>query len=162
LKNHTNFNNFSIKKASNTDITSIKGVVFTVLKEYGLNPDEGGKDFDLSDIEKNYFNHNGYFGALTDNNNLLIGTFGLFPISNKTCELRKMYLLKEYRGKGLGNFMLNEAINIAKEKNYNKIILETIEPLKEAISLYKKYGFKEIRPAEINDRVDKAFELILK
>jgi putative acetyltransferase len=161
LENQIIFNNFSIRAATNEDITSIKDVVFSILKEYGLNPDENGKDMDLNDIYRNYIKYNGYFGILSDGNNNTIGTFGLFPISNKVCELRKMYLLKEFRGKGLGNFMLNSAINIAKEKKYNKIILETIEPLKEAISLYKKFGFKEIEPEEINDRVDRAFELSL-
>ena len=85
--------------------------------------------------------------------------FGLFPLNENICELRKMYLLKETRGKGFGKFILDTAIQTAREKHYKKIILETISVLTTAIFLYKQYGFKEIKPKEINARVDQSFEL---
>jgi putative acetyltransferase len=154
------FKEFLIRPCDNNDIPLIKRVVFTVLKEYNLNPDETGKDSDLNDVEKNYFSHNGFFGVAQEiGTNKIVGTFGLCAISNEICELRKMYLLKEARGKGLGDFILNTSISIARERGYKKIILETISSLKEAQSLYKKHGFKEIKPKKITERVDKAFEL---
>jgi putative acetyltransferase len=154
---------FFVRPAANEDIPLIKNVVFTVLREYGLKPDEAGKDKDLNDIEKNYFSSGGFFGVIVNNtNNQVVGTFGLFAIDKDICELRKMYLLKNERGKGIGRFMMTYAIKIAEEKKFKKITLETISPLKEAISLYRKFGFKEISPVEINSRVDQAFELILK
>ena len=151
-----------IRPATNTDIPAIKNVVFTVLKEYGLKPDETGKDNDLTDLETNYFSDNGYFGVVVKNDTEdVIGTFGLHRVNPSTFELRKMYLKQEYRGQGIGKTMLRAAIATAIEKNCKKIVLETISPLKEAISLYKKYGFKEIPSHEVSDRVDQAFELTL-
>ena len=156
------YKEFIIRPVKNEDIFSIKNVVFGVLQEYNLKPSEGGKDNDLNDIEKSYFDNNGYFGVAVDmNTNDIVGTFGLYPVTNEICELRKMYLLKHVRGKGLGQCILNYAIEIAKKNHYKKIVLETISPLKEAISLYRNNGFKEISPLEINDRVDQAFELKL-
>ena len=156
----THRDEFSIRAATNNDIPFIKQVVFTCLTEYALPPDVKGKDKDLNDIEKNYFSNNGFFGVVVNTNaNRVVGTFGLFPVNEKICELRKMYLLKKVRGKGLGKNMLNTAIHKAREKHYEKIILETISPLTRAISLYKQFGFKEITPREINERVDQAFEL---
>jgi putative acetyltransferase len=154
------FKEFLIRPANNNDITSIKTVVFSSLNEFALDPEENGKDSDLNNIEKNYFSNNGFFGVVVNiKTNNIVGTFGLFPVNEKICELRKMYLLKKVRGKGLGKFILNTAIHIAKEKHYKKIILETISQLTVAISLYKQFGFKEIKPKEINARVDQAFEL---
>jgi putative acetyltransferase len=151
---------FQIRAATNRDIPSIKNVVFSSLREFGLNPDENGKDKDLNDIENSYLSDNGFFGVvLHTETNLITGCFGLFHVNDNICELRKMYLLKETRGKGLGNFILDTAIHTAREKYYKKIILETISVLTTAIILYKQYGFKEIKPKEINDRVDQAFEL---
>ena len=152
----------SIRPATNKDIPAIKDVVFTVLQEYGLKPDESGKDSDLLDLESNYYSGDGYFGVVVKNDTEdIIGTFGLHRVNTSTFELRKMYLVKEYRGQGIGKTMLRTAIATAIEKNCKKIVLETISPLKEAISLYKKYGFKEIPSHEVSDRVDKAFELTL-
>ena len=156
------FKNYQIRQATNDDIKEIKNIVFNVLKEYGLNPSEEGKDIDLNDIETNYINKNGFFGIAIDNNtNALVGTFGLFPLNSETCELRKMYLVKSARGMGLGKFILSTAVEIAKERKFKKMVLETISPLREAISLYRHFGFKEITPKEINERVDQAFELTL-
>ncbi len=153
-------NEYLIRPASNDDIPSIKHVVFSSLKEFALLPEEDGKDKDLNDIERNYFLNNGYFRvAVNVMTTYIVGTFGLFPVSTDSCELRKMYLRADVRGKGLGKFILMTAINLAKEKHYKKIILETISPLTRAIYLYKQFGFKEIKPSEINDRVDQAFEL---
>ena len=151
---------FQIRAATNHDIPSIKNVVFSSLREFGLNPDENGKDKDLNDIESSYLLNSGFFGVVVHREtNLIIGCFGLFAVNNCICELRKMYLLKETRGKGLGKFILDTAIQTAREKHSKKITLETISALMTAIFLYKSYGFKEIKPKEINARVDQAFEL---
>ncbi|HEX3080143.1 MAG TPA: GNAT family N-acetyltransferase [Puia sp.] len=151
---------FQIRAATNQDIPFIKKVVFPSLREFGLSPDENGKDKDLNDIENNYLSNNGFFGVVVHTEtNQMVGCFGLFPVNESVCELRKMYLLKESRGKGLGKFILNFAIRTAREKHYKKIILETIAVLTTAIALYKRYGFTEIKPKEINARVDQAFEL---
>ena len=154
------FKEFQIRAGTNRDIPSIKNVVFSSLKEFDLNPDPNGKDQDLNDIENSYLADNGFFGVVVNTEtNLVVGCFGLFQVNQQICELRKMYLLKELRGKGLGKFILDTAIQIAREKHYIKIVLETISALKTAIFLYQRYGFKEIKPREINARVDQAFEL---
>ena len=154
------FRDFRIRTATNEDIPEIKNVVFLSLKEFGLNPDPKGKDKDLNDIENSYLSNNGFFGVVVNTEtDQVVGCFGLYPISQHICELRKMYLLKETRGKGLGKLILDKAVLTAREKHFKKIILETISVLTTAIFLYKRYGFKEIKPKEINARVDQAFEL---
>ena len=156
------YKEYVIRAASNNDIPAIKKIVLTCLTEYGLRFDETGKDKDLNDIEKNYLQVNGFFGvAVYTKTNHIVGTFGLCPLTPEICELRKMYLLKESRGQGVGQFILRTAIQTAKEKQYHKIFLETISPLTTAISLYKKCGFTETKPREINERTDQAFELYI-
>lgn len=155
-------NNYLIRPANNSDISSIKNVVFNSLIEHGLIPEEFGKDKYLNDIEKCYFGANGYFGVLIETDKPeIVGTFGLISIDNSTCELQKMYLIKRLRGQGFGKLMMDAAIDQAKRLNYKRIVLETVSQLKDAIVLYKKYGFKEITPTIINKRVDQAFELKL-
>jgi len=156
------YKDFLIRPAKNEDIPAIKKVVFTVLEEYGLKPDENGKDDDLNNVEKSYFSRNGYFGvAVNINSNEIAGTIGLYAINSEVCELRKMYLQNECRGRGLGKFMLEAMIDTARRKAFGKVVLETISPLKVAIAMYKNAGFIEVIPKEINERTDRAFELIL-
>jgi hypothetical protein len=104
-----NHPDFFIRPATNQDIPSVKAVVFAVLKEYGLEPDENGKDRDLTDIELSYFSGNGFFGVLVGKNtDIITGTFGLFPMAKHICELRKMYLIKTERGRGIGEIYFND------------------------------------------------------
>lgn len=149
-----------IRPATNADSDNVKSVVFSVLKEYGLSPDSNSTDKDLDAIEESYFLNGGFFGVV-ELDNEIIATLGIHKIDKDTCELRKMYCLPEHRGKGLGKRLIEFALTKAKALGYNHVILETASPLKEAIGLYKKYGFREYCPEHLSSRCDQAFELYL-
>jgi putative acetyltransferase len=72
-----------------------------------------------------------------------------------------MYLHKVHRGKGLGKFLLEDALSKARQLGFEKMILETASVLKEAIALYKSYGFKEFMPDHLSSRCDQAYRLEL-
>jgi putative acetyltransferase len=150
----------NLRPAKNADSEQIKTLVFSVLKEYGLKPDSNSTDKDLDAIEESYFSKNGFFGVI-EVEGLIVATVGLHRVTNTTCELRKMYSLPSQRGRGLGKTIMEFALSKAKELGYNRVILETASPLKEAIGLYKKYGFKEFNPEHLSSRCDQAFELYL-
>jgi GNAT superfamily N-acetyltransferase len=56
-------------------------------------------------------------------------------------EVKRMYTLPEYRGKGIAQKLLTELEIWAKELSYTKCILETGKKQPEAIQLYKKSGY---------------------
>ena len=58
-------------------------------------------------------------------------------------ELDNIYVLKEYRNKGIASIMMDFMINEGKKKNVINITLEVREDNINAINLYKKYGFVE-------------------
>ncbi|HVZ96213.1 MAG TPA: GNAT family N-acetyltransferase [Chitinophagaceae bacterium] len=76
---------------------------------------------------------------------------GIYPtagLPDDTCELVKMYVSKEARGKGLATRLLRSCIDEAKKNGYKKMYLETMPELTHAIALYKKNGFTFI-PAQL-------------
>lgn len=150
----------NIRQAFNNDAAGIQKVVFDALVEYGLSPDPNDADKDLAAVEQYYHARNGYFGVV-ESQGRIIATTGVFQISAETCELRKMYILKNHRGEGLGKYLLTFSINKARELGYQRMVLETASPLKEAIALYKKYGFKPYTPQHLIFRCDQAYELLL-
>lgn len=145
----------NLRKAKAGEEDKILCLVRKVLSGYGLkiNPEETDKD--LSDLVDFYFDNKGWF-AVIDHGDEIIGSYGIFRVSEKVCELRKMYLLPEYQGKGLGRLMMEDAIHQAKTLGYAEIILETNKLLDKAIHLYKKYGFKKYNPSHLSDRCDYA------
>jgi putative acetyltransferase len=75
----------------------------------------------------------------------IVGGAGFYPspgLPEDTCELVKMYLLPQARGKGIGQYLLTACIEEAKKKGYRKMYLETMPELKNAIQLYEKNGFR--------------------
>jgi putative acetyltransferase len=150
----------NIREAKNSDSKDIKKLIFSVLHEYGLQSDPFSTDKDLDDIE-GFYNINGGFLGVVEENHVIVATVGIIKVDNSTCELRKMYLYPNQRGKGLGKKLLEFSLSKAKELKFNRMILETAGPLKEAISLYKKYGFSEYKPNHLSERCDQAFEFYI-
>lgn len=149
-----------IRDAKNSDSDAVKRVVFSTLIEYGLTPDSITTDKDLDSIEENYFLKGGYFGVV-EQNNQIVATVGLHRENDTTCELRKMYCLHSARGQGLGKQLLEFSIQKARELGFTRMVLETASPLKEAIGLYKKYGFVHFKSDHMSARCDQAYELNL-
>ncbi|HMK17541.1 MAG TPA: GNAT family N-acetyltransferase [Chitinophagaceae bacterium] len=85
---------------------------------------------------------------LAEINNKIVGGGGIYPTDGlppDTCELVKMYLLPEARGLGLGRTLIEKCIEAAAENGFKKIYLETMPELKQALSVYEKFGFEYLK-----------------
>lgn len=92
-----------------------------------------------------------------------MGCGGLFPIDDREAEIRRMYLLPEARGVGIGRKLLEELISIAREQRFERVVLETASVLKEATSLYRKRGFVPVaRRSTALRKCDQAYALELR
>src|SRR3954454_9821832 len=80
--------------------------------------DPGATDADLSDLESSYHGPGGAFEVLINGSGEVVGTVGLCPLGDGRCELRKMYLAADCRGRGLGKRLLQHAIGRARELGF--------------------------------------------
>lgn len=151
----------NFRRATNKDADLVRNLIFEILHEYELKTDPQKTDIDISDIDANYNNNKGLFEILEDDFGNALATVGLFGIDNETCELRKMYLVKSQRGKGYGKLLLSRTLENAKKLGYKKVVLETASVLKEAIGIYKSFGFKPYCTIHLSDRCDQAYFLDL-
>jgi ribosomal protein S18 acetylase RimI-like enzyme len=74
----------------------------------------------------------------------MVGTFILLPVNHQDIELTKLAVKKSFRRIGIGEKLMNYAIEKAVKDGYSSVILLTHPTLTEAIELYKKLGFNEI------------------
>ena len=151
-----------LRFANNRDCDNIASLVDSVLREYDLKPDPACTDADIKDIESSYFSRGGTFIVLEAEDGSFIGAYGLYPVDEQTCELRKMYLQKALRGKGLGKLLLEDALSQARQLGFERMVLETAAVLEEAIALYKSYGFVQYNPRHMSSRCDQAYLLELR
>lgn len=84
-----------------------------------------------------------YFVVLMDGE--LMGGGGIFPtagLPDGTCELVKMYLLPQARGKGLAQKVIHQCLQKARALGFEKVYLETLPELEQALRVYEKIGFQ--------------------
>ena len=76
-----------------------------------------------------------------------IGMIGLKPLAPDIAEIKRLYVVPEARGLGLGKRLAERAIAKAQAKGYARVRLDTHRPsMGAAIGLYRGLGFGEIPP----------------
>lgn len=119
-----------------------------------------GQLHDIDDLQQTYFDNRGIFLVMTDDDQI-IGTGAICKIDDEICELKRLWLLFEYHGQGLGYRMMQELFTFAREKNYQRMRLETDRGHQNrAFDFYKRLGFYEI-PRYSDNEDDIAMEITL-
>ena len=80
----------------------------------------------------------------------VLGGIGLAEFRGDCCELQKLYLAEEAKGRGLGYRLIRLIEDRALALGYRQIYLETHTNLAAAIHVYERAGYREIpRPAGV-------------
>jgi putative acetyltransferase len=75
------------------------------------------------------------------------GCVALHALQSEICEIKRLYLRPQFRGKGLGRALGERIIAEARQLGYKRMRLDTVEPfMNDAVALYRKLGFQEIAP----------------
>ena len=142
-----------IRRIHQTDNQSLAKIIRASLAEFGADH-PGTVYFDPStDALYELFSRecSAYFVA--EYNGQIVGGGGIFPtqgLPSDTCELVKMYLVPEARGKGFGKSLMEQCMQCAVEFGFDKIYLESMPELKLALKIYEKFGF-EYLPASLGN-----------
>ncbi len=136
-----------IREITPDDNAQVAQVVRKVLLEMGV-PKIGTAYADkaLDDMYGAYNIAKATYFVVEDNGQI-IGCAGIAQLDNyegNVCELQKMYLLEEARGRGLGSKMITVCLAKAKSYGFEQCYLETMPYMKAAQKLYKKNGFEYI------------------
>jgi len=81
----------------------------------------------------------------------VIGCVGVRPLDCETsgsscCEMKRLYLRQEFRGRGAGRALCAAALDAARRAGYEIMRLDTLSRLTEAIALYESEGFYRVAP----------------
>jgi len=105
------------------------------------------KAFNLKQLEKELLNVSSQFFFIYFNNEVAgylkvnMNDAQSEEMDNESLEIERIYIKGEFQKHGLGKYLLNKAIEIAKEHNKKKIWLGVWEKNENAIAFYKKMGF---------------------
>lgn len=124
---------------------------------------ESGRKLDLTKHHREYLNINASFEkfwCLLDGE-MIIGTVAVRRIGDRESELKALYLLEKYHGRGLGRLLLETALVYVAERGYRTIFLDTMSSSDKAVRLYKKAGFITTDRYNNNENADVFMKLTL-
>ena len=139
----TYYQDFLIRDWQPSDRNAAADTISTVLAEYGIIFEPTGADIDVLEIETFYQETGGEFWVI-EQDGKLVGTAAYYPVkrTEKSVEIRKMYLLPAVRGKGLGRYLLKQLETAIANRGFRDIWIETASILKEAVKLYESSGYQ--------------------
>ncbi|GLT20174.1 N-acetyltransferase [Vibrio zhanjiangensis] len=122
-------------------------IIKRVGEEYGaVGEGFGPSDAEVSNMSQYYSldTKSLYLVALL--NNEIVGGCGIAPFAEdgKICELKKLFLLKESRGLGLGKKLSIQCLEFAKQQGFEQCYLDTLSNMSQAIKLYESLGFEHL------------------
>jgi putative acetyltransferase len=79
-----------------------------------------------------------------------VGCVALRALQADTCEMKRLYVVPAYRGKGAGQTLVNELIAESRSMGYQRMVLDTLPSMQEAHQLYRALGFREIASYQKN------------
>jgi putative acetyltransferase len=75
----------------------------------------------------------------------LAACVALHKLDTAICEMKRLYLRPQFRGKGLGRLLADRIIAEARQIGYQRMRLDTVEPvMQDAVAMYRRIGFKKI------------------
>ena len=69
------------------------------------------------------------------------GCIAFKPLSKDACELKRMYVREQFRGRRIGAALIEALLAIARGRGYKSMRLETTTFMAPAIALYASHGF---------------------
>ncbi len=127
------------------DDAAVATVIRTVMPEFGADgPGFAIHDPEVDHMSAAYARPGCTYAVVTDAAGRVIGGAGIAPLEGGpegVCELKKMYFLKEARGRGIAEPLIRHLLAEAKVLGYRTCYLETLTGMDAAQALYRKVGF---------------------
>ncbi|NQT22692.1 MAG: GNAT family N-acetyltransferase [Candidatus Omnitrophica bacterium] len=131
------------------DSESVRSLILTILKDEYPFDMNAYADTDINDISGIYGGSENAFFVIRDKGKV-VATAGIKRDTEKSALLRRLFVDKAYRKKGLGASLINKAIEFCKSRGYEQIAFRATDRMKDAMHLLEKNGFEKLESLEVS------------
>jgi len=139
---------YLVRRLAPADVPAMVEIIDSVRREYGVHQRiESVIEPADRELFATYQNpRSEYFVALDAN--VIVGGAGIAPLAGageETCELQRMYLSFQHRGRGVGRLLLSECLRQARSLGFKICYAETIAEMRAALRFYEMNGFGRLQ-----------------
>ena len=146
-----NLSKLAMRLAAEDDHAAVRDLFRAGLIE-GLVP-ENDTGADMENINEAYFSDEGQSALwVADYDSAIVGMVGVQKTSDHGAEVRRLRVHADFRRKGVGAKLMEQALSFCRHHGYLKVTLDVRIERGPAIALFEKFGFQLNRTREINGR----------
>lgn len=128
-------------------------VARALVEEYAasLGIDLSFQDFgqEIESLPQHYGEPDGNFIVAT-RDGAVVGCGAFRRFSESACEMKRLYVLRDCRGGGVGRTIVAALIDRARALGYRTMLLDTLPAMSSARALYASFGFAQAAPYRFN------------
>ena len=142
---------FDLRQAESAEeMASIRELFLEYANSLGFSLCFQSFDHELASLPGDYAQPRGRL-VLARQEGVAAGCVALHRLEDGICEMKRLYVRPQFRGRGLGKLLAQHIIREARALGYQQLRLDTVEPtMREAVAMYRKMGFREVAPYRPN------------
>ncbi|MBT4693749.1 MAG: GNAT family N-acetyltransferase [Planctomycetaceae bacterium] len=137
------FLEFPVYSARNSDKDRVVALIESCYQEHGDQIILNGDDSDLLNLEGNYRGRAGEFIIVEDQQQTVVGCHAVIPLDQQphACTFKRLYLHESLRGQGLGQALMQWALDWARSQGFQRVEFWSDTRFKRAHNFFLKAGF---------------------
>jgi len=150
---HSNFEieHVNVRQASSEDLPSLRELFESGLLEGQVPENDTGAD--IENLQAAYFADEGRSGFwVSEYQGRVIGMVGVQNHADNVAEIRRLRVHPDFRRRGVGTQLMQQAVEFCRDLGYLKVILDTRVEREPAIKMFENFGFQHARTREMNGR----------
>lgn len=134
-----------IRPATAADLPHVRAMLREYVDWIGLDLAFQEIDAELAGLPGDYAPPRGALLVAADEDRP-VAMIGLRPLDTDVCEMKRLFVQLEARGRGLAKQLVSRVLDEARRLNYREIRLDTLPMMGDAQALYVSLGFEDIAP----------------
>ena len=143
----------SLSYATSADLTEVRALMREYASQLNVDLCFQGFEAELANLPGEYAAPRGAL-LIARVDGQAAGCCALRPLDTadyaNACEMKRLFVLPQFRGYGLGRRLAEEIMELARQADYACVLLDTLDTMEAARVLYEEIGFEEIPPYYFN------------